>query len=167
MTITWCIVPEIWSVTKHKKIKFWKTEKITWRYYHFTIVRQKSWSYAILFLRYGVWQMWLFFILGHFFSFTPLTAQKSKLKKIKTPGDIMSLHKCIKNQDHILCCSWDMARDRCNCYFFSFWAICCPFNSPPLSLTTRKIKMKKSTWRYYHFTHVYHKWQSHDVWFLK
>ena len=107
--------------------------------------------------------------MGHFFSFTPLTAQKSKLKKIKTPGDIMSLHKCIKNQDHILCCSWDMARDRCNCYFFSFWAICCPFNSPPprLSLTTRKIKMKKSTWRYYHFTHVYHKWQSHDVWFLK
>ena len=57
MTITWCIVPEIWSVTKHKKIKFWKTEKITWRYYHFTIVYQKSWSYAILFLRYGVWQM--------------------------------------------------------------------------------------------------------------
>ena len=106
--------------------------------------------------------------MGHFFSFTPLTAQKSKLKKIKTPGDIMSLHKCIKNQDHILCCSWDMARDRCNCYFFSFWAICCPFNAPPpLFLTTRKIKMKKSTWRYYHFTHVYHKWQSHDVWFLK
>ena len=57
MTITWCIVPEIWSVTKHKKIKFWKTEKITWRYYHFTIVYEKSWSYAILFLRYGVWQM--------------------------------------------------------------------------------------------------------------
>ena len=26
----------------------------------------------------------------------------------------MSLHKCI------LCCSWDMARDRCNCCFFHF-----------------------------------------------
>ena len=26
---------------------------------------------------------------------------------------------------------------------------------------------KKSTSRYYQFTHVYHKWQSHDVWFLR
>ena len=42
-----------------QKIKFWKTEKRkekkhthTWRYHHFTQVYQKSWSYAILFLRY-------------------------------------------------------------------------------------------------------------------
>ena len=27
--------------------------------------------------------------------------------------------------------------------------------------------MKKKPWRYYHFTHVYHKWQSYDVWFLR
>ena len=35
---------------------FLKNEK-TWRYHHFTIVYQESWSYAILFLRYGMWQM--------------------------------------------------------------------------------------------------------------
>ena len=34
-----------------------KMKKNPWRYHHFTIVYQKSWSYAILFLRYGVWQM--------------------------------------------------------------------------------------------------------------
>ena len=28
-------------------------------------------------------------------------------------------------------------------------------------------KNKKNTWRYYHLTNAYHKWQSHDVWFLR
>ena len=35
---------------------------------------------------------------------------------------------------------------------------------------TRKMKFLKkgkNAWRYYNFTHVYHKWQSYDVWFLK
>ena len=27
--------------------------------------------------------------------------------------------------------------------------------------------MKKNTWRYYHLSHVYHKQQSYDVWFLR
>ena len=51
--------------------------------------------------------------------FTLLTAQKRKIskkwkKKKKTPGDII-LHKCTKNDDHImLYCSWDMVCDRCN-----------------------------------------------------
>ena len=44
-----------------------------------------------------------------FYPFTPLTAQKIKMKKKKNekkkmPGDI-SLHKCTKNHDHILHCS--------------------------------------------------------------
>ena len=37
-------------------------------------------------------------------------------------------------------------------------------------ITTQKIKFwknEKSAWRYCHFTHVYHKWQSYDVWFLR
>ena len=28
-------------------------------------------------------------------------------------------------------------------------------------------KNGKNTWRYDHFAHVYHKWQSFDVWFLR
>ena len=55
----------------------------------------------------------------------------------KTPGDII-LHKCTKNHDHMLYCSWYMAYDRCNCYF-SFWATFCPFNP----LTAQKIKISK------------------------
>ena len=44
-----------------------------------------------------------------------------------------------------------------------------PFYHPhPIS---QKSKLKKKYWktasRYYTFTHVYHKWQSYDVWFLR
>ena len=47
------------------------------------------------------------------------------------------LHKCTINHDHRLYCSWDMARDRCSCYF-SYCTIFCPF-APP-HLTARKMK---------------------------
>ena len=51
------------------KSKFWKNEKSAWRY-HFTLVYQKSWPYATLFLRYDVWWMqFSFFILGYFSPF--------------------------------------------------------------------------------------------------
>ena len=51
----------------------------------------------------------------------PLTAQKISFKKtIETPEDIIILHKCTKNHDHMLYCFWDMARDGCNCYFSVF-----------------------------------------------
>ena len=73
--------------------------------------------------------------------FTSLTAQKIKIKKKimkNTPGDIIILHKCTKNHDHMLFCSWDMACDRYNCYF-SFWAIFCSFTA----ITAQKIKILK------------------------
>ena len=62
----------------------------------------------------------------------------SKKWKKKMPGDLIILHNCNKNHDHMLYCSWHIARDRCNCYF-SFWAIFGPFNP----LRARKIKIKK------------------------
>ena len=62
--------------------------------------------------------------------FTTLTTRKIEISKNwkKTTGDIIILHKCNKNPDHMLYCSWDMVCNRCNCYF-SFWAIFCPFTS--------------------------------------
>ena len=51
--------------------------------------------------------------------------------------------------------------------FLSFWAIFCPFTP----LLTKKIKIwnkcKNKIWRYYPITHLYHKWRSYDVWFLR
>ena len=75
-----------------------------------------------------------------FCTFIPLTTRKIKiLKKLKKPpGDIIILHKCTKNHDHMLYCSLDMARNGFNCYF-SFWAIFYPFTS----LTVQKIKILK------------------------
>ena len=55
------------------------------------------------------------------------------------------------------------ARDKFFCYFGPFYAL-----SPtwlPEKLKTWKIK--KHSWRYYHFTHVLHKWKSYDAWFLR
>ena len=61
---------------------------------------------------------------------TPLTLRKMKMSKKmkKLPGDIIILHKCTKNHDHMLHYSWDMVHGTYNCYF-SFWAIFCPFTS--------------------------------------
>ena len=64
------------------------------------------------------------------------------------PGDIIILHKCNKNYDNMLYCSWDMARDGCN-FYCPFWAISYLFTP----LTAQKIKNKRNTWRYHHLTH--------------
>ena len=162
-----------------------------------------------------------------FCTFTPLITWKIKIsKKIeKTPRDIITLHMCTINDNHMMYGSWNMEHDGQN-YILSFWTIFCTF----APLTTWKIKIlkkwknhleilslytcvpqmtitwcmvpeilsatdrtfchfgpffallppppkqpKKSkfwnnenkTWRYYHFTQVYHKWQSYDIWFLR
>ena len=54
------------------------------------------------------------------------------------------------------------AMDRTFCHFGPFSALL----SSPLSENSKFWKNEKNTWRYY-FTHVYHKWQSYDVWFLR
>ena len=87
----------------------------------------------------------IIFHFGPFFAFLqPLTALKNhnlkKMKKTKrTPRDIIILPKCTKNHDHILYCFWDMASDRCNCYFL-FWATFCPFT--PLTAQKTRISQK-------------------------
>ena len=72
--------------------------------------------------------------------FTPIKARKIKIsKKIKKHLDIyIILHDSTKNHDHMLYCFWDMACDRCSCYY-SFWAIFCPFTH----LTAWTIKIFK------------------------
>ena len=101
-----------------------------------------------------------------FSPFTALTMQTITCwKNGKMPGDIITLHKCTKNHDHMLYCAWDMARDKSNCYF-SFWSIFAPFY-PPNSPKIKILKNEKKTSRYHHFPHVYQKLWSDDVGFLR
>ena len=84
-------------------------------------------------MMYGSWDMrhdrrnFLLFWTS-FCPFTPITIWKIKILKNwkKTHRDIITLHKCTKNYDHMLYCSLDIAHNRFNCYF-SFWAIFYPF----------------------------------------
>ena len=84
---------------------------------------------------------------------------------------MLSFYTCTINDNHIMygswCMmddSWDMERDWLNCLSFCtlFW--------PYTPLTTQKFKIlkkeKKNSWRYFHFTQVYHKWKSYHVWCL-
>ena len=140
MIIIWCMIPEIWSATdrifchfglffdilprsQSKKSKFWKNEKNSQRYYHFTQAYHKWRSYDIWFLRYGAQQTEFFVILDHFFSFYPSNNLKNQNfeKTKKTPGDITILHMCTINDDHMIYGSWDMERDGQN--FLSFWSV--------------------------------------------
>ena len=81
-----------------------KIEKNTWRYYHFTHLHHKSWSYDVRFLRYEAWQTEFFVILDNFLPSYPHNNPKNQnFEKLKNmPGDINILHKCTKNHDHML-----------------------------------------------------------------
>ena len=75
-------------------------------------------------------------ILGFFFYLPPpaphpfLATQKIIILKNKTPGDIIILHRCTINDNHMIYGSWDTERDRQN--FLSFWVVIfCLFIPPP------------------------------------
>ena len=78
-------------------------------------------------------------IIFHFGPFSSPNNPKDKIfeKLKKDPRDIIILHKCAKNHNHMLYCSLYMACNRFN--YFSFCAIFNPFTS----LTAWKIKIKK------------------------
>ena len=124
-----------------QKIKILKKWKKHLEYYHLLyLCTINGKSYDPWFLRYEPWQTEFFCHFGPFFALIPTNNLKIQNfgKLIKAPGSIIILHKCTKNHDHVLYCSWDMAHNGCNCYL-SFWAIFCPFTS----LTAGKIKIKK------------------------
>ena len=77
----------------------------------------------------------------------------------KLAGDIIILHMCTKNHNHMRYDSWDTVWGRRR--FLSFWAIFCPFTTPP-PLTTWKIKILKK-WK----KHLERSSWSYDVWFLR
>ena len=138
------IVPEIWSATDRlflildhflpfypindpENQNFNKMKKITE-----DIIIFNKWIINYNHMMYSSWDMKratdiIFCHFGPFFALYPTNNPKNQdvEKMKKTRGDII-LHNCTKNHDHMLYCSWDMARNGCNLYI-SFWAIFYPF----------------------------------------
>ena len=82
----------------------------------------------------------------------------------KTPGDIILLHMCTINQDHMMYGSWYIM---CKGEFFVSLDYFLPFDPPNNPKNKNFEKNKKHLWTYYHFALVQHKWQSFNVWFVR
>ena len=96
-------------------------------------------------------------IFCHFekpFAFLPTNKSENQNfeKTKKAPGDMIILHMSTKNHLNMMY----VCETECDSQNFLFWAFFCPFTP----LTTQKIKilkLRKKPWRYYTFTHAYHK----------
>ena len=117
-------------------------------------------DHDVWFLRYKV-QRTVF--LSFWAIFCPLTLLTTQ--KIKIYMEILSFYTCVPKMTII----WYMVPDtsstidRFFCHFALYFALL-PTKIP------RKSKFwinERNSWRYYHFTHEYHKWKSYDVWFLR
>ena len=82
----------------------------------------------------------------------------------KRPGDINILHMCTVNDDHIWFLRYGARRKE---FFVILDHVL--FFRPSNNLKNQNFEKKneKNTLRYCHFTHVYHKQQSYDIWFLR
>ena len=126
------LLPHCWP----RKLKFAKYVENTWRY-PFTHVYNTLRSYDAWFLRYKV-QRTKFCHFGSFFALWPSQQPKKskilkKLKK-KRPRDIIMLHLCIINDNHIMYGSWDK---KCNRQFFFHFGLLFTF----CSFTAQKMKI--------------------------
>ena len=81
----------------------------------------------------------------------------------KFAGNIVILHMCTKNHNHMLYGSWDT--DKYFCHFGQFFAILPPPLMIPNIKTLKKMK-KMAVNIILLYVHVYHKWR-YDIWFLK
>ena len=109
-------------------------------------------SYDMWFPKCKVRQTEIFVILGNFLPFQPPDNPENQNFKIKkTPGeskfwknekkpagDIIILHRCTINDNHVMYGSWDMECDRQS--LLSFWTIFCTFT--PLTIQNMKILKK-------------------------
>ena len=96
----------------------------------------------------------------------PLISQKFKIKNIKIkPGDVIILHMCTINNNHVMYGSWDTEHDRQN--FLSLSAIFWTFTPSRNPKIQNFEQMKKTHQRYYHFTLAYQKSWSYAILFLR
>ena len=96
----------------------------------------------------------------------PYGHRKSKFwKNGTTSEDIIIFQMCTIDDSHMMYGSWDIECNRQN--FLSFWTVFLPFYPLNNLKNQNFLKNDKTSWRYYHFTQVQHKWQSYNVWFLR
>ena len=100
----------------------------------------------------------IFCYFGQFAALLPPKNQKNQNfeKMKKSPGDIIILHKCTKNHDHMIYCSRDMALEGYIIVIFHF-GLLFAFLPPRLPKKQKSEKSEKNAWRYHHFTHVHQK----------
>ena len=150
------------------KTNFWKKwNKHLQRCYHCTCSYQKWQSYDVWFLRYGLKETDFFVILGqclllYTLSFSSPNNQENKKQSYGYYPFIL-LYVCTINEDYLMHGSWDIRHNRLEIFgrFLPFYPL------PPDHPGSENIeKIKKKTWTYYHFTHMYQKWRSYYVWVL-
>ena len=115
---------------------------------------------------FGVWQTYFFVILGHFFALSPhYWARKLKIgrnvKKDLRHYPFTHVYHKWRSYD-VWFLGYKARQPKFFCHFGSFFAF-----DPPNKLKNQNFeKIKKTTWRYCHFTLVHYKWQSYDAWLL-
>ena len=119
------MVPEIWS----------RTDRILCHVVSF---------FALLTRKIKILKKWQK-IPGHFLLFYPTIDPKIKIwKNVKNNGDIILLHMCTINQDHMIHSSWDI---KCKGQsVLPFWAIL-PFDPPNNPKNQNFEKKKKKKWK--------------------
>ena len=147
---------------KSQKIKIEKLEKTPWDIILYKCTKSQdnmlycSWDMA--------WDRCNLYFSFSFYSPAPQQPKKPKfLKNKKKPGDIIILHMCTKNYDHMMYGSWDMEWNRQNFLSFGSFLILLSHYQPGKS---KFLKYEKNYWRCYHFTRVYQKLWSYDVQFV-
>ena len=108
-------------------------------------IYQKSQSYDVRFWatewdRPNFLSFWTIFC-----PFSHLKTWKIKILKLKkTPGDIIILHICTVNDNHMMYGSWYMERDGQN--FLSFWTVFYPFTSLKAGANASNISSNILVW---------------------
>ena len=108
-----------------------------------------------------------FAILGHFLHFYPASNPKNQnFEKMKKRLEVSSFYTSVPKIMIIFYTVPEIWYMTNVISFFFILGIFCFFT--PLTVPKiEKFKTEKNTWRYHHFTHVYQKLWSDNVWFLK
>ena len=111
--IIWCMVPEIWSSTDRTLLSLWAIICPFTSPLPQAVQKKKNFEKN--------WRVMDVIAIFHFqLWFSLLPPNDSKNEKFKTmkkrPWDII-LHKCTKNNDYMLYCSWGITRLGCNSFF--------------------------------------------------